>query len=144
MGWEDKPIIPIPENYYVYVHYLGDKPVYVGKGSNDRVLSWRDRNYDFDGYKIAVEGLSEEAALLAEKILIEEIGYENLANADPKEVSKEERQRRSERAKSYRHTEERKKKISEANKRRNQKEEIDPIYYIRKHLNHEKEEVQNT
>ena len=63
---------------YVYLHYLGFNPVYVGQGSGPRVFF--PREYDWDGYRILAEGLSNDHALELESFLIDIIGYENLEN----------------------------------------------------------------
>ena len=73
-------IIKVPEDYYVYVHYLENKAVYVGKGSGYRVLDKHKRTHTWDGYLILEQGLTEEEAFRMEKVYQDELGLPNRRN----------------------------------------------------------------
>jgi hypothetical protein len=66
--------------YYTYLHYGADnKPIYVGKGSNDRAYKKRDYEEPYT-VKIVHDNISEAQALEFEEFLIQEIGIDNLYN----------------------------------------------------------------
>jgi hypothetical protein len=66
--------------YYTYIHYGADnKPIYVGKGSNDRAYKKRDYDEPYT-VKIVHDNISEAQALEFEEFLIQEIGINNLYN----------------------------------------------------------------
>ena len=66
--------------YYTYLHYGKDnKPIYVGKGSNDRAYKKRDYGEPYT-VKIVHDNISEAQALEFEEFLIQEIGINNLYN----------------------------------------------------------------
>jgi hypothetical protein len=66
--------------YYTYLHYGADnKPIYVGKGSNDRAYAKRDYGEPYT-VKIVHDNISEAQALEFEEFLIQEIGIDNLYN----------------------------------------------------------------
>ena len=66
--------------YYTYIHYGADnKPIYVGKGSNNRAYAKRDYGEPYT-VKIVHDNISEAQALEFEEFLIQEIGINNLYN----------------------------------------------------------------
>ena len=66
--------------YYTYLHYGADnKPIYVGKGSNNRAYAKRDYGEPYT-VKIVHDNISEAQALEFEEFLIQEIGIDNLYN----------------------------------------------------------------
>lgn len=66
--------------YYTYLHYGKDnKPIYVGKGTNDRAYTKRDYGEPYT-VKIVHNNISEKQALEFEEFLIQEIGINNLYN----------------------------------------------------------------
>jgi hypothetical protein len=66
--------------YYTYLHYGKDnKPIYVGKGTNDRAYAKRDYGEPYT-VKIVHDNISEGQALEFEEFLIQEIGIDNLYN----------------------------------------------------------------
>jgi hypothetical protein len=68
------------DRYYTYLHYGKDnKPIYVGKGSNDRAYKKRDYGEPYT-VKIVHDNISEAQALEFEEFLIQEIGINNLYN----------------------------------------------------------------
>jgi hypothetical protein len=72
--------------YYTYLHYGADnKPIYVGKGSNDRAYKKRDYEEPYT-VKIVHDNISEAQALEFEEFLIQEIGIDNLYNKYKKGV----------------------------------------------------------
>ena len=71
-------ILKKPEGHYVYVLYDGDIPVYVGKGSGPRVLGKRE--FEWDGYKIVIDGLDSDQAFKIESSMIESYGIDTLYN----------------------------------------------------------------
>ena len=74
------------DRYYTYLHYGSDnKPIYVGKGSNDRAYKKRDYDEPYT-VKIVHDNISEAQALEFEEFLIQEIGINNLYNKYKKGV----------------------------------------------------------
>jgi len=74
------------DRYYTYLHYGADnKPIYVGKGTNDR--AYHKRNYG-ESYTVRIvhNNISEVQALELEEFLIQEIGIDNLYNKFKKGV----------------------------------------------------------
>ena len=74
------------DRYYTYLHYGADnKPIYVGKGTNDR--AYHKRNYG-EPYTVRIvhNNISEVQALELEEFLIQEIGIDNLYNKFKKGV----------------------------------------------------------
>ena len=68
------------DRYYTYLHYGADnKPIYVGKGSNDRAYKKRDYGEPYT-VKIVHDNISEAQALEFEEFLIDIIGIDNLYN----------------------------------------------------------------
>lgn len=80
-------ITPRPKDYYVYIHYKGLNPVYVGMGKNGRFVehrtSGRVREYEWDGFRVVADGLPRQEALELERFIISEYGLDNLENKDP-------------------------------------------------------------
>jgi len=66
------------DKYYVYAHYVDNKPVYIGKGTGRRYKELRD--YDDHISTILYKNLDEYTALDLEKWLINLIGVDNLRN----------------------------------------------------------------
>ncbi len=64
--------------FYVYAHYVDNKPVYIGKGKGKRHLDKRD--YDDHTSEILYNNIDEYTALELEKWLINLIGIDNLRN----------------------------------------------------------------
>ena len=64
--------------YYVYAHYVNNKPVYIGKGSGNRHEASRD--YNDHTSVILYNNIDEYTALKLEKWLINLIGIDNLRN----------------------------------------------------------------
>ena len=74
-------IIKRPKDNYVYIHYNGLIPVYVGKGKERRVLTIANRpEYEWDGYRIVAEELTNSEALELEALITDTYGLNNLAN----------------------------------------------------------------
>ena len=72
--------------YYTYIHYGADnKPIYVGKGSNNRAYAKRDYGEPYT-VKIVHDNICESQALEFEEFLIQEIGINNLYNKYKKGV----------------------------------------------------------
>ena len=71
-------IINRPNKHYTYILYEGLTPVYVGKGTNGRMLDKRD--FDYDGFRIVMDGLKRKEAFELEGLIIEEYGHNNLYN----------------------------------------------------------------
>ena len=66
------------DKYYVYAHYVDNKPVYIGKGTGRRYKQPREYN---DHTSIVLHNsLNEYTALDLEKWLINLIGISNLRN----------------------------------------------------------------
>ena len=76
-------ITPKLKDHYVYVHYKGFKPVYVGQGKNHRLWNPLNRNHEWDGYRVLAEGLTKSEANELELLTIHSYGYENLENKKP-------------------------------------------------------------
>ena len=64
--------------YYVYAHYVDNKPVYIGKGTGRRHKNLRE--YDDHTSSILYNDLDEYTALDLEKWLINLIGVDKLRN----------------------------------------------------------------
>ena len=64
--------------HYVYAHYIDNKPVYIGKGKDDRAYDSRD--YDGHDVNILINDIDEDKALELEEWLINLIGIDNLYN----------------------------------------------------------------
>lgn len=64
--------------YYVYAHYVDNKPVYIGKGKGNRHLE--KRSYDDHVSRVLQGDLTETRALELEAWLINLIGLDNLRN----------------------------------------------------------------
>ena len=107
----------LPDRYYTYIHYRGDnnKPFYIGKGINARVRRQRNNRWwkhivNAHGYTYEILAYwdTEAEAFEHEKLLIEcfrKMGYQLVNTSDGGEG-----------ASGYRHTEESKEKIAEANR----------------------------
>ncbi len=73
MGLFDERIAR-PSGYYVYVHYNNDVPIYVGMGSNGRVLvDQRRTKYDWDSYRLLSIGMEKDEARELEGLIQEEL-----------------------------------------------------------------------
>ena len=66
------------DKYYVYAHYVDNKPVYIGKGSGRRYKM--PREYNDHTSVILYNNIDEYTALELEKWLINLIGLDNLRN----------------------------------------------------------------
>jgi len=64
--------------YYVYAHYVDNKPVYIGKGTGRRHKE--PREYNDHTSIVLYQNLDEYTALDLEKWLINLIGIDNLRN----------------------------------------------------------------
>ena len=64
--------------YYVYAHYVDNKPVYIGKGTGRR--HQEQREYNDHTSTILYKNLDEYTALDLERWLINLIGIDNLRN----------------------------------------------------------------
>jgi hypothetical protein len=68
----------LPRRYYVYAHYVDNKPVYIGKGKGKRHNKSRDYN---DHVSVVLyDDLDETTALDIERWLINLIGIDKLRN----------------------------------------------------------------
>ena len=105
--------IPRPLSSYVYIHYLGDTPVYVGSGKEGRLLTnfSRRTQYDWDSYRLLADNLTPSEAKELEELVQITIDSSTLHNKMIGGKHSEETLKKMSLQKGWKHSEEAKAKM---------------------------------